>query len=58
LNSYNEFTPLFIALTYDAALEVTKTSPGNAGPGVIAVNYKDETAHGNYTLYIQVEKVN
>jgi hypothetical protein len=58
LHSYNGFTPLFIALTYDAALEVTKTSPGNAGLGVIAVNYKDETAHGNYTLYIQVEKVN
>lgn len=50
--------PQVLALTYDAAVAATKTSPSNNGLGVFAFRYTDGQDHGDYTLYIQVEKLN
>jgi hypothetical protein len=47
-----------LPLNYDSALEATKTSPSNSGLGVFAIRYTDELDHGDYTLYLQVEKLN
>jgi hypothetical protein len=47
-----------LPLNYDSALEATKTSPSNNGLGVFAFRYTDAQDHGDYTIYIQVEKVN
>jgi hypothetical protein len=46
------------ALTYDSAMEAARTSPNNSGPGVFAFRYTDAQDHGDYTIYIQVEKLN
>jgi hypothetical protein len=46
-----------LTLTYDSAISLTRTSPANLGLGILALNYADETDHGNYTLYVQVELV-
>ena len=52
------FLPALLTLNYDSALKATKTSPSNSGLGVFAFRYVDAQDHGDYTLYIQVEKIN
>jgi hypothetical protein len=52
------FAPKILPLNYDSALEATRTSPSNNGLGVFAFRYTDEQDHGDYTLYVQVEKLN
>lgn len=52
------FLPQFLLFSYDSALAAATTSPDNLGIGVFAIRYKDNRDHGDYTLYIQVEKIN
>jgi len=49
--------PAVFTLTYDAALRATINSPANVGLGVFALNYVDQSDHGDYTLYVQIEQI-
>lgn len=53
-----KLAPQALTLTYDSALEATRTSPGNLAPGVFAIRYVDRQDKGDYTLYVQVELIN
>jgi len=46
-----------LTLTYNAAVEAVRSSPANLGFGVFALNYADESDHGDYALYVQIEQI-
>ncbi len=50
--------PQILPLSYDSALAAAAASPSGLGAGIFAFRYKDATDHGDYTVYVQVEKVN
>ena len=52
------FLPQILLLSYDSALAASAAAPSNLGAGIFALRYKDNKDHGDYTLYIQVEKIN
>ena len=54
---YIGLSPRVLILTYAFAQQVVRTSPGNTGLGVIALNYDDQRDQGDYTLYVQVEQI-
>lgn len=51
------FSPKVLALNYHTAAEVLKTNFG-LGRGVIEINYKDDPKlRGDYSLYLQVQRI-
>jgi len=52
------FNAKTIQLTYDIAEFLLTENPTGHGNGIIAINYTDDTfARGDYTLYLQLERV-
>jgi hypothetical protein len=53
-----KFEPQTLVFTYDKAVLATQNNPFGRGVGVIEVSYTDPPDQiGNYTLYIQIERV-
>ena len=52
------FNPKILQLTYDIAEFLLTENPTGHGNGILAINYLDDTfARGDYTLYLQLERV-
>lgn len=52
------FNPWVLALSYDAAESLIAQQPSGLGNGVLAIRYlEDPYFRGDYTLYLQIEKV-
>jgi hypothetical protein len=57
-NGKAEFSPQLLVLTYDNAELLVRQQPAGKGLGVLAMEFMDDLAYGgNYTLWLQVEKV-
>ena len=48
--------PQALILSYDSAMEAVRSSYSGAGVGIIQIRYTDSNDHGDYTLYLQVER--
>jgi hypothetical protein len=52
------FSPQMLVLTQESAELLVREQPVGKGPGVVTMEFKDDDAYrGNYTLWLQVEKV-
>jgi len=48
--------PQALVLSYDSAMEAVRSSYTASGVGVVQIRYTDSNDHGDYTLYLQVER--
>jgi hypothetical protein len=53
----DSITPQAIALSFEGAVEAAKSDYAGLGPGIVRVRYTDQNDHGDYTLFIQIERL-